>query len=59
LNKNFSLELRLSEEKSPRWDLKFINEKIDQYKKSYEETQIKKIWVCGPPLLEEHFEDYL
>ena len=59
LNDNFKLELRLCSEKSPRWDLKFIQSKIAEHKKQFEVDSIQKFWVCGPPLLEELFEGYL
>jgi predicted ferric reductase len=47
----FELFLRFSDEKSPRWDHKFIDNQIPE--------DVKKVWVCGPPLLEENFDKSL
>lgn len=35
--------------KLPRWDEKFIKKTLE----TYQPENIAKIWVCGPPLLEE------
>ena len=53
------LDLRLSNQKPPRWDQKYIRNKILEYQKTFEVDSIQKIWVCGPPMLEELFDDYL
>lgn len=52
--KNFELVLRLSKEKlnPARWDAKFINKEIDKHNNNL----IRRIWVCGPPVLNETFE---
>ena len=49
----FKLKLRFSNEKSPRWDKHFIDEEIREH------GEVKKIWVCGPPLMSELFDKYL
>jgi len=53
----FKLVLRLSSKtkSAPRWDSNFIKEQLETYSKS----GISKIWVCGPPLLEEVFDKSL
>jgi len=38
--------------KEPRWDAKFIKKMLE----TYQPEGIGKIWVCGPPLLEEQFD---
>jgi len=38
--------------KLPRWDEKFIKKTLE----TYQPEGIGKIWVCGPPLLEEQFD---
>ena len=38
--------------KDPRWDKAFIKQTLE----TYEPEGISKIWVCGPPLLEEQFD---
>jgi len=45
----FRLFFRFSDQKSPRWNTDFIKKQLEIYQK---ET-IAKIYVCGPPLLEE------
>lgn len=56
----FKLTLRLSDQKAARWDEKYVDEefaKISSTKSA--ETAIKKVWVCGPPLLEEKFDHFM
>ena len=48
---NYQLFLRFSDEKSARWDYSFINSQISK--------DVKKVWVCGPPLMEENFDQIL
>ena len=48
---NFKLTIRLSEDiyakvKPPRWDEKFIEAELTPHA-----GKLKKIWVCGPPIL--------
>ena len=50
----FQLNLRFSDEKQPRWDHTFIDAQLEKY-----QGDIKKIWVCGPPLMEEVFDGSL
>ena len=52
---NFDLYVRLSgENQNPqRWDQKFIH---DQLQKKFDLDEIKKIWVCGPPVMNETFD---
>ena len=47
----FKLVLRLSDQKSPRWDKAFLSECIPK--------EVEKIWVCGPPLMNESFDKSL
>ena len=47
----FKLVVRLSDQKTPRWDKKYLDEQISK--------SVQKIWVCAPPLMEENFDKYL
>jgi len=38
----------VGQQKAPRWDNFFLNNNIPKI--------TKKIWVCGPPLMEENFD---
>ena len=49
----FDLKLRLSEGNSQRWTEEFVTEAIENQK------NLQKVWVCGPPLMNENFEKYL
>jgi hypothetical protein len=59
----FKLNLRCSDEKSSRWDKSFIfNQLMTQTTRAREDkgqTGIQKMWVCGPPLMEEIFDKIL
>mmetsp|Transcript_72594 Transcript_72594/g.100651 ORF Transcript_72594/g.100651 Transcript_72594/m.100651 type:complete len:209 (+) Transcript_72594:1897-2523(+) len=50
---NFELKVRLSNEKAtgPRWDDKFITEQMKSFG-----SDLKKVWVCGPPVMNETFD---
>jgi NAD(P)H-flavin reductase len=56
---NFNLTVRFSDEKTaagekpPRWDNDYIKSQIDLMSKAGE---IKKIYVCGPPIMNETFD---
>jgi len=52
--KNFELHLRLSKEgvNSKRWDQTFIDEQVNHFNLS----EIKKVMVCGPPVMNETFD---
>ena len=47
----FKLVLRFSDQKSPRWGQEFLTEHISK--------DVEKIWVCGPPLMNENFDKSL
>lgn len=49
----FALQLRISEEKMPRWTDEFINKNVRGAK------DLKRIWVCGPPMMNEQFDKAL
>ena len=51
---NFSLFVRLSQEKinEQRWDENFIHQEITKLGGK----NIKKVWVCGPPVMNETFD---
>ncbi len=51
---HFSLHLRLSQEKiNPgRWDEAFIRQEIGKFPKK----DIQRVWVCGPPVMNETFD---
>jgi len=53
---NFKLNVRLSEDiyekkKPARWDHKFIEQELTPHA-----GKIQKIWVCGPPILNQTFD---
>ena len=51
---NFDLHVRLSNEglNADRWDEQFVVQQLEKF--SIDE--IKKIWVCGPPAMNETFD---
>jgi NAD(P)H-flavin reductase len=51
---NFELHLRLSQENlNPgRWDENFV---LNEMKKFYP-SEVNRVWVCGPPVMNETFE---
>ena len=51
---NFELTVRLSKEKqnSARWNKDFIEAQL----KKHNVSEIKRIWVCGPPIMDETFD---
>lgn len=50
--KYFTLNLRLSDEvKGARWDQNFIEKELQEHK-----GEISRIWVCGPPRMNEEFD---
>lgn len=57
---NFEFIPRISNEikdkASSRWDFKFIDETLSRYRK---QNVIKKVWVCGPPIMNEMFDKSL
>ena len=53
---NFKVIVRLSdpdkgEEKKPRWTPNYIEKELSQY-----EGKLRKVWVCGPPAVNEMFD---
>ena len=52
---NFELVKRFSSENAERWNDKFIQRQAQIFKKQ----NLKKIWVCGPPIMNETFEKAL
>jgi NAD(P)H-flavin reductase len=50
--KNFELVYRFSNQKPPRWDESFIERQLQIHHKN----DIKRIWVCGPPVMNETFD---
>jgi predicted ferric reductase len=49
----FTLNIRFSDHKQQRWDESFLSQELNQ------KMNIKKVWVCGPPQMEEAFDKYL
>ena len=51
---NFDLYVRLSGEgQNPqRWDEKFVHDQMGKFNVD----EIRKIWVCGPPVMNETFD---
>ena len=54
---NFHLHLRLSQESmnAQRWDAQFIRQEIGKFGSK----NIQKVWVCGPPVMNETFDRVL
>lgn len=50
----FEFHMRLSNEKPARWDHKFIRNQLEAY-----QTNLKRIWACGPPRMNEDFDKAL
>ena len=53
-NQTFELVVRLSNEKTSnqgRWDEIFVDNILSQNK-----SQIERIWVCGPPIMNRNFD---
>lgn len=50
--KNFELVLRFSDKNAPRWDPNFIDRQL----KNFSTQNLKRIWVCGPPAMNEVFD---
>lgn len=48
-SKHFEMVLRLSTEKSPRWDQKFLAARLP--------ATCEKLWICGTPQMNESFEN--
>ena len=48
----FILHTRFSDQKGARWDEEFITSHLKG-------KQAEKVWVCGPPLMEESFDKIL
>lgn len=54
-NKNyFKLHLRITAETKQRWDESFIEKQLNANK-----GKIKRVWVCGPPLMNLNFDKTL
>lgn len=56
--------LRFSDQFMPRWDKAFAFNNLMHYTKVANtvvdfDFNIKKVWVCGPPLMSEKFSRYL
>lgn len=56
-NNSFHLHLRLSQEKvnPQRWNEQFIRQEIGKFGFK----NIQKVWVCGPPVMNETFDQVL
>ncbi len=54
---NFEFIVRYSSQGGPRWDEEFIERQVEiHHKASQDSGGIKKIWVCGPPVMNELFD---
>jgi predicted ferric reductase len=47
--------VRYSDENIPKWDESFIEKRLLKYSSE----DLKKIWVCGPPQMNESFDKAL
>jgi hypothetical protein len=54
--KNFQFMPRYSNELKQRWDASFINSALDI---SNVGKDLKRVWVCGPPIMNELFDRHL
>ena len=52
--KFFEFHLRVSNENPTRWDHDFIQSQLEKY-----QTGLKRVWVCGPPRMNEDFDKSL
>ena len=52
----FKLVIRLSCNKEKRWDKKYVFKQMMHHSKTNVGETIKKVWVCGPPLMSEVFD---
>jgi len=43
--------MRLSNQNKQRWDYEFLDKQLEMYN-----DNLKKIWVCGPPRMNEDFD---
>lgn len=50
---NFELHVRLSQKSQQRWDYDFIRNEVVKH------SALQKIWVCGPPVMNETFDKSL
>ena len=50
-NKNFEYRPRFSDEKQIRWTDDYITNQIQSHS-----TNLKRVWVCGPPMMNENFD---
>ena len=52
--KTFTLHPRLSKERinPARWDEKWIEKTL----RSYKASDVERMWVCGPPVMNETFD---
>jgi NAD(P)H-flavin reductase len=53
---NFEFYPRFSNDpkNSRKWDHEFIDETLARYSKG--DSKVKKVWVCGPPIMNEMFD---
>ncbi len=51
---NFEFHVRLSNESKERWNNEFIEKSLKPHS-----SNIKKVWVCGPPRMNEDFDKCL
>ena len=51
---NFDLHIRFANEAKGRWDEDFLLKEVETYS-----TNLEKIWVCGPPKMNEEFDKVL
>jgi len=54
--KNFDFHLRLSIELKEKWTQSFLERELLQYQR---EAPLKKVWVCGPPRMNEDLDKAL
>ena len=48
----FGLKTRFSNESKERWNFSFLGKQLE----NINNNEIKKIWVCGPPIMNEEFD---
>jgi NAD(P)H-flavin reductase len=50
---NFELVLRISQENRQRWDAEYLRRQLENW---HGQTGIQKVYVCGPPQMNEMFD---
>lgn len=55
---NFRLRVRFSDQKMARWTPEYIEKQLMDIKNE-DDLKLERIWVCGPPVMQEEFDKTL